>query len=370
MNKKIFSIIFLIIIFSFNFQSKNFLEEIEIEVYSIPPNGGILNGAGKYPKGSFIKIEAIPKEGYSFKYWISNIESFNESTINPLYFYCFNNSIFIAVFEENKESIISIIVKTNVTEFPILYNMNAKKGEALNISIPKILNKTSFERYVFIHWMENINNKENRITIFPYENLSLNACYLKEIKFIDNEWHIEKDFLNFSENSLMITSNERIKLKAIKINCLNKTIDNLKDLKIPKKYLLNIEIICIKQYLLKFSIEKIKNPFKKIIINNEYIPIESLNNVSEIWIDEGSNVEIFLKENIDNYKLLNESHIMILKMLKPENFKINYEMKNNSFLEKISFFFYDYGIIILVFSLILLFLFLKKEKSRIKKMLN
>lgn len=352
MNEKIFSLIFLLLILPLQFQ----IEEVKIEAYPIPSNGGIVNGAGKYVKGSFVKIEAIPRKGYSFKYWISNIKSFNKSTINPLYFYCFNNAIFIAYFEKENEFIIEIIVKTNVTDFPVLYTINAKKGEILNITIPKILNKTNFERYIFVYWINISLNKETKITISPYENLSLIACYLKEIKFIDNEWYAENDCLNFSENSLMISNNERIILKALRINCLNKTIDNLKNLKIPKKYLLNIEPICVKQYLLKFLIEKIENPFEKIIINNESFPLESLNN-NEIWIDEGSNIEIILKENIDNYKLLNESRI-IFKMFEPKIFKINYEKENIPFFGKIPFTY-----IILVFSIFLFFLFIKKKRN-------
>jgi len=355
LNKKFSSLIFLFLILSSQFQ----IEEIKIEVYSIPSNGGIVNGAGIYVKGSFVKIEAIPRKGYSFKYWISNIESFNKSSINPLYFYCFNNAIFIACFEKENESNIEIIIKTNVTDFPLLYTINAKKDEILNISIPKILNKTNFERYVFLHWMENSTNKETKIIISPYENLSLIACYLKEIKFIDNEWYKENDFLNISENQIMISNNERIILKALRINCLNKTIDNFKNLKIPKKYLLNIEPICVKQYLLKFLIEKIENPFEKIIINNKSIPLELLNN-NEIWIDEGSNVEIFLKKNIDNYKLLNETHILILKMLEPKIFKINYEEGNNSLFKENSFIFYT----ILLFFIFFFFLIIYKRRKK------
>lgn len=355
MNGKNFLIIFLFFILPLQFQ----IEEVKIEAYSIPSNGGIVNGAGKYVKGSFVKIEAIPRKGYSFKYWISNIESFNKSTINPLYFYCFNNAIFIAYFEKENESIIEIIVKTNVTDFPILHTINAKKGEVLNISIPKILNKTNFERYIFVCWMNNFSNKETKIIISPYENLSLIACYLKEIKFIDNEWYAENDCLNFSENPLMISNNERIILKALRINCLNKTIDNLKNLKIPKKYLLNIEPICVKQYLLKFLIEKIENPFEKIIINNKPFPLESFNNINGIWIDEGSNIEIILKKKVDNYKLLNESRI-IFKMLEPKIFKINYEIENAPLFEKISPLYY----IFLVFSIFLFLLFIKKKKNR------
>jgi len=362
LNKKISSLFFILLILFSQFQ----IEEIKIEVYSIPSNGGIVNGAGIYVKGSFVKIEAIPKKGYSFKYWISNIESFNKSSINPLYFYCFNNAIFIAYFEKENESNIEIIIKTNVTDFPLLYNINAKKGEILNISIPKILNKTNFERYVFLHWMENSTNKETKIIISPYENLSLIACYLKEIKFIDNEWYKENDFINFSENQMIILNNERIILKALRINCLNKTIDNLKNLKIPKKYLLNIEPICVKQYLLKFLIKKIENPFEKIIINNKSIPLELLNNNS-IWIDEGSNVEIFLRKNINNCKLLNETHILIPKMLEPRIFKIDYEEGNISFFKENSFIFF----LILVFSIFsLLFIKRRKEEKLRNKMFN
>ncbi|MEM1575219.1 MAG: hypothetical protein QXF09_01470 [Nitrososphaerota archaeon] len=353
MNKKIFLLIFLLILPSY-FQ----IEEVKIEVYSIPSNGGIVNGSGKYVKGSFVKIEAIPRKGYSFKYWISNIETFNKSTINPLYFYCFNNAIFIAYFEKENESIIEIIVKTNVTDFPILYAINAKKGEILNITIPKILNKTNFERYVFICWINSSLNKETKITISPYENLSLIACYLKEIKFIDNEWYAENDYLNFSGTPLIISNNERIILKALRINCLNKTIENLK---IPKKYLLHIEPICVKQYLLKFLIEKIENPFEKIIINNESFPLESLNN-NEIWINEGSNIEIILKKNVDNYKLLNESRI-IFKMFEPKIFKISYEIRDNSSLKEISSIIYYIVFLIFIF---LFFLFIKKKIIRYK----
>jgi hypothetical protein len=353
LNEKFFYLIFLFLFIPFQFQ----IEEIKIEAYPIPSNGGIVNGAGIYVKGSFVKIEAIPRKGYSFKYWICNIESFNKSNINPLYFYCFNNAIFIAYFEKENESNIEIIIKTNVTDFPLLYNINAKKGEILNISIPKILNKTNFERYVFLHWMENFTNRETKIIISPYENLSLIACYLKEIKFIDNEWYKENDFLNFSENQMIISNNERIILKALRINCLNKTIDNLK---IPKKYLLNIEPICVKQYLLKFLIEKIENPFEKIIINNKSIPIETLNNINEIWIDEGSNVEIILKNSINNYKLLNESCI-IFKMYEPKILKINYEK------ESISFFEINYPIFIFLLFSIILFLYFFKKKEIVKK---
>lgn len=353
MNKKIFLLIFLLILPSY-FQ----IEEVKIEVYSIPSNGGIVNGSGKYVKGSLVKIEAIPRKGYSFKYWISNIETLNKSTINPLYFYCFNNAIFIACFEKENESIIEIIVKTNVTDFPILYTINAKKGGILDITIPKILNKTNFERYIFVYWINNSLNKEVKITISPYENLSLIACYLKEIKFIDNEWYAENDYLNFSGTPLIISNNERIILKALRINCLNKTIENLK---IPKKYLLHVEPICVKQYLLKFLIEKIENPFEKIIINNESLPLESLNNINEIWIDEGSNIEIILKNNIDNYKLLNESRI-IFKMFEPKIFKISYEIRDNFSLREISSIYYT----VFLFFIFLFLLFIKKKIIRYK----
>lgn len=323
MKFKIFLLILLFLIQTIPIANSQ--EYYKLEAYPYPLEAGIVKGSGRYQKGSSVRIEAIENEGWVFNCWIiekgESIMNLNGSNINPLYFYIYEDIKIKAYFLKFEEYFVKIIARANISYIDIKYPEKAEKGSYVSLVAPEIYEISDKERYVFSEWKGDVSSKYSKITIIANKSLNIIAGYIKEIKFIDNEWYKESEYLKLEAKPTLITNEEREIVEYWKIKSLNATV-YYHNSSIPKRYLNDIEAFSKKQYLIKFYFEGKEESFK-IYLENETINAIPINNTYEIWIDEG---KILKAEFIEpTFYKLKTSKQLILKADSPRIFYIKYE---------------------------------------------
>ncbi|MEM2928707.1 MAG: hypothetical protein QXP60_07075 [Nitrososphaerota archaeon] len=323
MKFKIFLLILLFLIQTIPIANSQ--EYYKLEAYPYPLEAGIVKGSGRYQKGSSVRIEAIENEGWVFNCWIiekgESIMNLNGSNINPLYFYIYEDVKIKAYFLKFEEYFVKIIARANISYIDIKYPEKAEKGSYVSLVAPEIYEISDKERYVFSEWKGDVSSKYSKITIIANKSLNIIAGYIKEIKFIDNEWYKESEYLKLEAKPTLITNEEREIVEYWKIKSLNATV-YYHNSSIPKRYLNDIEAFSKKQYLIKFYFEGKEESFK-IYLENQTINAYPTNNTYEIWIDEG---KILKAEFIEpTFYKLKTSKQLILKVDSPRIFYIKYE---------------------------------------------
>jgi len=320
--------IFLLLIFvlsSIFIPIVNSQEYYKVDAYPYPLQAGIVKGGGSYRKGDLVKLQAEENSGWVFQYWIIEkgeaILNLNGSNSNPLFFHIYEDVKIKAYFIKFEEKYVKIIARANISYVEIKYPDKAEKGSYVSLVAPEIYEISDKERYVFSEWKGDISSNYSKITIIAEKNLNVIAGYIKEIKFIDNEWYKENEYIKLKATPTLITENERELVKYWKIKSLNATL-YYHNSSIPSKYLNDIEAFSIKQYLIKFKFEGKEENFK-IYLENQTIEAIPINNTYEIWIDEGKILRAeFLEPSF--YKLLTPKKLL-LKVNSPRVFYVKYE---------------------------------------------
>jgi hypothetical protein len=340
MKIKVF-LLLIFVLFSIFIPIVNSQEYYKLEAYSYPLEAGIVKGSGRYPKGDLVKIEAIENEGWVFNCWIiekgDTILNLNGSNANPLYFYIYEDVKIKALFRKFEEYYAKIIVRANISYIDIKHPEKAEKGSYISLVAPEIYEISDKERYVFAEWKGDIHSNYSKIMVYVNKSLNIIAGYVKEIKFIDNEWYRENEYVKLKSTPTLITENEREIVEYWKIKSLNATLYPYNS-SIPSKYLNDIEVFSKKQYLIKFLFEGKEEKFK-IYLENQTIEAIPFNNTYEIWIDEG---KILRAEFIEPsfYKLTTPKQLS-LKVNSPRIFYVKYEYVSPfiTFLSYIYYFF-------------------------------
>ncbi|MEM2178773.1 MAG: hypothetical protein QW272_08160, partial [Candidatus Methanomethylicaceae archaeon] len=303
----------------------NSQEYYKLEAYPYPLEAGIVKGGGRYQRGSSVRIEAIENEGWVFQYWIvekgESIMNLNGSNVNPLYFYIYEDIKIKAYFLKFEEYYVKIIARANISYIDIKYPEKAEKGSYVSLIAPEIYEISDKERYVFAEWKGDVSSNYSKITIIANKNLNIIAGYIKEIKFMDNEWYKEKEYVKLEAKPTLITNEEREIVEYWIIKSLNVTLFPYNS-SIPIKYLNDVEAFSKKQYLIRFYFEGREEEFK-LKIENQTINAIPINNTYEIWIDEG---KILKAEFIEPtfYKLKTPKQLSLI-VNSPRIFYVKYE---------------------------------------------
>ncbi len=257
-----------------------------------------ITGAGKYPAGALVKIEARPTTNCRFIGWeIVKGLGFSYTSSNPLFFYVASDFEAKAVFERLytgpggeviERAVINPILNISLPSELRPQPMIAKVGEKIRyVFQPEILIQDRKYVYLYAEALGNIYTSQEVVLQAQPGETNVTAFYYTYVKFLD-EYYPLNQFTTVKAEPVKVNDNER-KIPAYYTVAGKQFPINQP---IPVQLVNLAQVSYVTQYRFTVIAEGAETT---LTINGQEIPV---NGVYQFWADAGSTVSVACRTHL------------------------------------------------------------------------
>jgi len=279
------------------------------ESYSVTltgePSDCILSiaGAGRYPAGAQVRIEARPTTNCRFMGWvISKGMPFNYTSANPFFFYIDGDFEAKAVFERLytgpggeviERAVVNPVLNISLPKELRPGPLVARVGETISYVFPPeiILGENKYI-YLYAEALGNIYSQPEITIKLPPGSVNLTAYYYTYVKFLDEYYPLDQ-FTTINAEPVRVSDNERKIPQSYTV--ADKTFPM--DKPIPKQLLSLAKVNYATEYRLTVIAEGAEAP---VTINGQEILVKG---AYQTWVAAGSTLTLTCRTKLDRHFL-------------------------------------------------------------------